>query len=78
VNAAAALRGVAAADSLFFAISLAKDRPEPEEVIPKKALDESIGKAAFAYTNRWLGPREEIGSKGAGLGNRLRAALKAK
>jgi hypothetical protein len=38
-----------------------KDRPETEEAIPMKALDESIGKAAFAYTDRWLGPRKEIG-----------------
>jgi hypothetical protein len=42
-----------------------KGRPETEQVIPQKALDESVGKAAFAYTDRWLGPREEIGSKGA-------------
>ncbi|MHC4251726.1 MAG: hypothetical protein ACYS9X_21605 [Planctomycetota bacterium] len=55
-----------------------KGRPETEEVIATKALDEPVGKVAFAYTDRWLGPREEIGSKGAGLGNRLRAALKTK
>jgi hypothetical protein len=29
-----------------------KDRPEAEEVIPTKALDEPIGKAAFAYADR--------------------------
>ncbi|MHC5055279.1 MAG: hypothetical protein ACYTKD_11250 [Planctomycetota bacterium] len=39
-----------------------KDRPETEEVISTKALDESISKAAFAYADRWLGPREEIGA----------------
>ena len=52
-----------------------KGRPETEEVISKKTLGESIGKAAFGYTDRWLGPRSEIGAKGAGLSNRLRAVL---
>jgi len=31
--------------------------------------------AAYAYTDKHLGPREEIGNKGGGLSNRLRAAL---
>jgi hypothetical protein len=53
-----------------------KDRPETEEIISKKSLDESIGKAAFAYTDKWIGPRDTIGAKGAGLSNRLRAALR--
>ncbi|MHC5056495.1 MAG: hypothetical protein ACYTKD_17500 [Planctomycetota bacterium] len=55
-----------------------KDRPETEEVIPMAALKESVGKAALAYTDSCLGPREVIGCKAAGLGNRIRAALKAK
>ena len=55
-----------------------KDKPKPEEVITDAALKESIGKAAFAYTDKFIGPRETVGAKGAGLGNRLRAALKAK
>ena len=55
-----------------------KDKPKTEEVITDAALKESIGKAAFAYTDKFIGPREAIGAKGAGLSNRLRAALKAK
>ena len=54
-----------------------KGQPETEEVIPMARLKESVGKAAFAYTDSWLGPRDTIGAKGAGLGNRIRAALKA-
>ncbi len=53
-------------------------QPKTEEVITDAALKESIGKAAFAYTDKFIGPREAIGAKGAGLSNRLRAALKAK
>jgi len=52
-----------------------KDRPETEELIPFAALEESISRAAYAYTERHLGPREEIGNKGGGLSNRLRALL---
>ena len=55
-----------------------KDRPETEEVIPMARLKASVGKAALAYTDSRLGPRDVIGAKAAGLGNRLRAALKAK
>ena len=55
-----------------------KGRPETEQVISKKSLDESVGKAALAYTDSWIGPRDTIGAKFAGLSNRLRAALKAK
>ena len=55
-----------------------KDKPKTEEVITDAALKESIGKAAFAYTDKFIGPREAIGAKGAGLSNRLRTALKAK
>ena len=42
-----------------------KGRPETEEVIPRKAVEESVGKAAFAYTDKWIGPRDTIGAKGA-------------
>ncbi|MHC5057492.1 MAG: hypothetical protein ACYTKD_22690 [Planctomycetota bacterium] len=54
-----------------------KGRPETEEVIPTKALDESIGKAAVAYVDKFIGDRATVGNKAGGLGNRLRAALKA-
>ena len=52
-----------------------KDRPETEELIPFAALEESPSRAAYAYTERHLGPREETGNKGGGLSNRLRALL---
>jgi len=35
----------------------------------------SINKAAYAYTDKHLGPKEEIGNKGGSLSNRLRAVL---
>jgi hypothetical protein len=53
-----------------------KGRPETEQVISRKQLDESVGKAAFAYTDKWIGPRDTIGATGAGLSNRLRAAMR--
>ncbi len=52
-----------------------KDRPETEELIALAALEESVSRAAYAYTERHIGPREEIGNKGGGLSNRLRALL---
>jgi len=55
-----------------------KGKPKTEEIIPLKVLKESVNKAAYAYTDKNLGPREEIGNKGGGLSNRLRAALAAK
>ncbi len=56
---------------------MVKGRPETEEVIPLATLKESINKAAYAYTDKWVGPREEVGNKGGSLSNRLRPALKA-
>ncbi len=53
-----------------------KGRPETEEVIPAKEIKESINKAAYAYTEKHLGPKEEIGNKGGTLSNRLRAVWK--
>lgn len=53
-----------------------KGRPETEEVIPTAKLKESVTRAAYDYTDRHIGPREEIGNKGGGLSNRLRAILK--
>lgn len=54
-----------------------KGKPDTEELIPMAALKESIGKAAYAFTEKHLGPREEIGNKGGSLSNRLRAALQS-
>ena len=52
-----------------------KDQPKTEEVIPLATIKESVGKAAYAYTDRYIGPKEKIGNKGGGLSNRLRAVL---
>ena len=54
---------------------MVKGQPKTEEVIPLAALKESINKAAYAYTDKHLGPREEIGNKGGSLSNRLRAVM---
>lgn len=52
-------------------------RPKSEEVIPFRAFKESsVSKLAYAYTDRQIGKRSEIGNKGGGLGNRIRAVLK--
>jgi hypothetical protein len=56
---------------------MVKGQPKTEEVIPLAALKESINKAAYAYTGKWLGPKEEVGNKGGSLSNRLRAVLQA-
>jgi len=53
-------------------------RPETDEVITTKALKESINKAAYAYTEKHLGPKEKIGNKGGGLSNRLRKVFENK
>jgi len=44
---------------------------------PPRPLKESINKAAYAYTYKHVGPKEEVGNKGGSLSNRLHAALKA-
>ena len=56
---------------------MVKGQPKTEETIPLAALKESINKAAYSYTERHLGPKDEIGNKGGSLSNRLRAALNA-
>ncbi len=38
-------------------------------------MKESVGKAAYSYCDRWLGPMEMIGNRGGGLANRIRAVL---
>jgi len=56
---------------------MVKGQPKTEEVIPLAVLKESINKAAYGYTDKHVGPREEVGNKGGSLSNRLRAVLKA-
>lgn len=55
-----------------------KGKPETEHVIPFAALKQSIGKAALAYTEKFIGPKETIGNKQGSLGNRIRAVLRTK
>ncbi|MCX5801823.1 MAG: hypothetical protein NTX17_10635 [Candidatus Eisenbacteria bacterium] len=57
---------------------MVKGKPESEELIPLAALKPSIGKAAYAYTDKHVGPRERVGNKGGTLGNRLRAVMVGK
>jgi hypothetical protein len=52
-----------------------KGKPESEELIPLAALKASIGKAAYAYTDKHVGPRERVGNKGGTLANGFRAVL---
>ena len=54
---------------------MVKGQSKTEEVIPLAALKESINKAAYAYTDKHLGPKEQIGNKGGSLSNRLRAVM---
>ena len=56
---------------------MVKGQPKTEEVIPLAALKESINKAAYGYTDKHVGPKEEVGNKGGSLSNRLRAAINA-
>jgi len=57
---------------------MVKDEPETVELIPLATLKASIGKAAYAFTDKHVGPRDRVGNKGGTLGNRLRAALRGK
>jgi len=57
---------------------MVKGKPESEEIIPLAALKASIGKAAYAYTAKHVGPRERVGNKGGTLGNKLRAVMAGK
>jgi len=56
---------------------MVKGQPKTEEVIPLAVLKESINKAAYGYTDKHVGPKEEVGNKGGSLSNRLRAVLSA-
>ncbi|MGQ9592487.1 MAG: hypothetical protein ACUVYA_19575 [Planctomycetota bacterium] len=49
-------------------------QPKTEEVILPAALKESINTAAYAYTDKHVRPKEEVGNKGGSLSNRLRGA----
>jgi len=55
-----------------------KGKPESEEIIPLAALKASIGKVAYVYTDKHVGPRERVGNKGGTLGNKLRAVMAGK
>ena len=55
-----------------------KDKPKSEEVISTATLKKSVGRAAFDYCERRIGPASSVGMKHAGLGNRFRAILTAK
>jgi hypothetical protein len=57
---------------------MVKGKPESEELIPLAALKASVNKAAYAYTQKHVGPRERVGNKGGTLGNRLRAVMAGK
>jgi hypothetical protein len=54
---------------------MVKGQPKTEEMIPLAVVKGSINKAAYAYTEKHLGPKEEIGNKGGSLSNRLRAVM---
>jgi hypothetical protein len=57
---------------------MVKGKPESEETIPLATLKASIGKVAYAYTDKHVGPRERVGNKGGTLANRLRAVMVGK
>lgn len=50
-------------------------RPKTATIISNSVLEESVCQAAYAYTEKHIGPKSEIGSKGGGLYNRIRQAL---
>jgi len=47
-------------------------------MIPLAALKASVNKAAYAYTDKHVSPRERVGNNGGTLGNRLRAVMVGK
>jgi hypothetical protein len=48
------------------------------ENLDRAILNGSVNKAAYAYTDKHVGPRERVGNKGGTLGNRLRAVMAGK
>jgi hypothetical protein len=57
---------------------MVKGKPDSEELIPLSALKASVNKAAYAYTDKHVGPHERVGNKGGTLANRLRAVMAEK
>ncbi len=55
---------------------MVKGQPKTEEEISFATLQQSVNKAAYAFTDKHLGPKEVVGNKGGSLSNRLRAVLK--
>ncbi len=55
---------------------MVKGQPQTEEVISFATLKKSLNRAAYAYSDKHLGPKEVVGNKGGSLSNRLRAVLK--
>ncbi len=55
---------------------MVKGQPKTEEVITFATLKQSVNKAAYAYTDKHVGPKDQVGNKGGSLSNRLRAVLK--
>lgn len=61
------------AGGVFVAIQGQEEKTK--ELIPAKVLEASVMKAAYAYTEKHIGPREQVGNKGGSLYNRIRAVL---
>ena len=55
-----------------------KGKPDTEEVIPFDVLKKSVNKAAAAYAEKHIGPREIVGNKQGTISNKLRALMRAK
>ena len=56
-------------------VAIAGREKETREVIPGGVLKDSVMKAAYAYTEKHIGPRETVGNKGGSLYNRIRSVL---
>lgn len=50
-------------------------RPETLERIPVATISAGVSKAAYAYTDKHIGPKDVVGNKGGTLQNKLRALL---
>ena len=76
-------RGSAVTERVHFLVERVKKgvvvtidgRPKTKKLITSAVLGASINKAAFAYTDKFIGTKEEIGNKGAGLYLRIRKTL---
>jgi len=56
---------------------MVKGKPETTEVISLEVLRRSVGKAALAYAEKHVGPRERWGNKQGTISNKLRTVLGA-